>query len=97
VARRSPPGLSRASLSLLEQAQKIMESMGDAFVSTDHLLLALARTGDFGIDGEAIAGEIPRLRGGAKVTTADPEATYDALLKYGTDLTQAAREGKLDP
>jgi ATP-dependent Clp protease ATP-binding subunit ClpB len=91
------PGLSRASLAVLEQAHKIMESMGDAFVSTDHLLLALARTGEFGIDGEAIAGEIPRLRGGAKVTNADPEATYDALAKYSTDLTAAAREGKLDP
>jgi ATP-dependent Clp protease ATP-binding subunit ClpB len=91
------PGLSRASLSVLEQAQKAMESMGDSYISTDHLLLALARTGDFGIDGEAIAGEIPRLRGGAKVTTADPEATYEALVKYGTDLTAAAREGQLDP
>ena len=91
------PGLSRASLAVLEQAHKIMESMGDGFVSTDHLLLALARTGDFGIDGEAMAGEIPRLRGGAKVTSADPEATYDALAKYSTDLTAAAREGKLDP
>jgi len=91
------PGLSRPSLSVLEQAHQIMESMGDGFVSTDHLLLALARTGDFGIDGEALAGEIPVLRGGAKVTTADPEATYDALSKYSTDLTAAAREGKLDP
>ena len=44
------PGLSRASLAVLEQAHKIMESMGDGFVSTDHLLLALARTGDFGIE-----------------------------------------------
>src|SRR5664280_2476406 len=91
------PGLSRASLAVLEQAHKIMESMGDGFVSTDHLLLALARTGDFGIDGEAIAGEIPALRGGAKVTTADPEDTYDALAKYSADLTAAARDGKLDP
>jgi ATP-dependent Clp protease ATP-binding subunit ClpB len=91
------PGLSRASLAVLEQAHKIMESMGDGFVSTDHLLLALARTGDFGIDAEAIAGDIPRLRGGAKVTTADPEDTYDALAKYSADLTAAAREGKLDP
>jgi len=82
---------------VLDQATKIMESMGDTYVSTDHLLLALARTGDFGIDGEAVAGEIPTLRGGAKVTTADPEATFDALAKYGTDLTEAAREGKLDP
>ena len=93
----SAPGLSRASLAVLEQAQKIMESMGDSYVSTDHLLLALARTGDFGIDGEAVAGEIPTLRGGAKVTTKDPEATFDALAKYGTDLTAAARQGRLDP
>ncbi|MHB1475389.1 MAG: ATP-dependent chaperone ClpB [Dermatophilaceae bacterium] len=93
----SAPSLSRASGSVLEQAQQIMESMGDGFVSTDHLLLALARTGDFGIDGDAIAVEIPTLRGGAKVTTEDPEATYDALAKYGRDLTAAAREGKLDP
>ena len=93
----SPPALSRTGLAVIEQARQAMESMGDSYVSTDHLLLALARTGTFGLDADAIAGEIPRLRGGAKVTTADPEATYDALLKYGTDLTQAAREGKLDP
>jgi len=91
------PGLSRESLAVLEQAHKIMESMGDGFVSTDHLLLSLARTGDFGIDGEAIAGEIPTMRGGAKVTTADPEATFDALAKYSQDLTALAREGSLDP
>src|SRR5450759_1985055 len=93
----SPPGLSRASLAVLEQAQQAMTSMGDSYVSTDHLLLALAGTGDFGIDPEAIAGEIPTLRGGAKVTTEDPEATYDALAKYGQDLTEAARESRLDP
>ena len=93
----SAPGLSRAGLSVLDQAQQAMTSMGDSYVSTDHLLLALARTGDFGLDPEAIAGEIPTLRGGAKVTTEDPEATYDALAKYGLDLTEAARESRLDP
>jgi len=93
----SAPGLSRAGLAVLDQAQQIMTSMGDSYVSTDHVLLALARTGDFGLDPEAIAGEIPRLRGGAKVTTEDPEATYDALAKYGLDLTEAARESRLDP
>jgi len=91
------PSLSRASLAVLEQAQQSMQSMGDTFVSTDHLLLALARTGAFGLDADAIAAEIPKMRGGAKVTSADPEATYDALGKYGTDLTEQAREGKLDP
>ncbi|NMM22380.1 MAG: ATP-dependent chaperone ClpB [Phycicoccus sp.] len=93
----SAPGLSRAGLAVLDQAQQVMTSMGDSFVSTDHLLLALARTGDFGLDPEAIAGEIPTLRGGGKVTTEDPEATYDALAKYGLDLTEAARESRLDP
>jgi len=93
----SAPGLSRAGLAVLDQAQQVMTSMGDSYVSTDHLLLALARTGDFGLDPEAIAGEIPALRGGAKVTTEDPEATYDALAKYGLDLTEAARESRLDP
>ncbi|MGZ4699405.1 MAG: ATP-dependent chaperone ClpB [Oryzihumus sp.] len=91
------PSLSRAGLAVLESARKQMESMGDSFVSTDHLLLAIAQTGEFGLDGAAIAAEIPKLRGGARITTPDPEATYDALAKYGTDLTAAAREGKLDP
>ncbi|MGZ4783539.1 MAG: ATP-dependent chaperone ClpB [Oryzihumus sp.] len=91
------PSLSRAGLAVLENARKQMESMGDSFVSTDHLLLTIAQTGEFGLDGAAIAAEIPKLRGGARITTPDPEATYDALAKYGTDLTAAAREGKLDP
>ena len=93
----SAPGLSRAGLAVLDQAQQVMTSMGDSYVSTDHLLLALARTGDFALDPEAIADVIPTLRGGAKVTTEDPEATYDALAKYGLDLTEAARESRLDP
>ncbi|HET8599986.1 MAG TPA: Clp protease N-terminal domain-containing protein, partial [Segeticoccus sp.] len=91
------PNLSRQSLAVLEQARQFMQSMGDTFVSTDHLLEALARTGSFGLAADAIAAEIPKIRGGATVNTADPEATYDALEKYGTDLTKAAREGKLDP
>ena len=77
----SPPALSRNALAVIEQARQAMESMGDAYVSTDHLLLALARTSAFGLDADAIAGEIPRLRGGAKVNTPDPEATYDPQLK----------------
>ncbi|MDQ3384000.1 MAG: AAA family ATPase, partial [Actinomycetota bacterium] len=77
--------------------QQGMASMGDTFVSTDHLLLALARTGAFGLDAEALAERIPAMRGGVRVDSADAEATYDALDKYGTDLTEAAREGRLDP
>ncbi len=93
----TPPQLSRASLSVLETAQKSMAGMGDSFVSTDHLLLAIARTGSFGLDAKAIEEAIPGLRGGRKVTTPEPEATYDALDKYSVDLTAAARDGKLDP
>jgi ATP-dependent Clp protease ATP-binding subunit ClpB len=91
------PQPSRQLLSVLTQAQQSMREMGDSFISTDHLLLAVARTGRFGLDADALAERIPALRGGAKVETADPEATYDALGKYGTDLTEAAREGRLDP
>ncbi|MGV1009562.1 MAG: ATP-dependent Clp protease ATP-binding subunit [Dermatophilaceae bacterium] len=91
------PGLSRGAMAVLENARSIMASMGDSFVSTDHLLLALARTGAFGLDASAIEALIPQLRGGRTVDTENPEGTFDALGKYGTDLTALAREGKLDP
>lgn len=96
-ATTGQPSLSRALANVLEQARQIMASMGDTFVSTDHLLVALARTGDFGLDAAALEAAVPATRGGAKVTSAEPEGTYDALEKYGTDLTAVAREGKLDP
>ncbi|WP_431473459.1 ATP-dependent Clp protease ATP-binding subunit [Ornithinimicrobium sp. W1665] len=92
------PGLSRAMHGVVKEAQEVMGRMGDDFVSTDHLLLALARSGQFAVlDEAAIEERIPTLRGGKKVDSADPEATFDALGKYGTDLTAMAREGKLDP
>jgi ATP-dependent Clp protease ATP-binding subunit ClpB len=91
------PQLSRGSLAVLESARSLMAAMGDTFVSTDHLLLALARTGDFGLDAAAIEAAIPQLRGGRRVDSEHPEATFQALEKYGTDLTAAAREGRLDP
>ncbi len=93
----SAPGLSRNGLAALESARSLMAAMGDTFVSTDHLLLALARTGAFGLDAAAIEAAIPQLRGGRKVTSEQPEGTFDALTKYGTDLTDLAREGRLDP
>ena len=91
------PQLSRQLHGILTAAQQSMQTMGDSFVSTDHLLLALAESDRFGLDAGAIQERIPALRGGAKVDSQDPEATYDALEKYGTDLTAIAREGKLDP
>ncbi len=93
----SAPGLSRTTTAALESARSLMAAMGDTFVSTDHLLLALARTGVFGLDAGAIEAAIPQLRGGRKVDSEHPEATFDALAKYGTDLTDLARDGKLDP
>ncbi|MCK0112998.1 ATP-dependent chaperone ClpB [Ornithinimicrobium sp. F0845] len=91
------PQASRQLHGILTAAQQEMQAMGDTFVSTDHLLLALAGESRFGLDAAALRERIPALRGGAKVDSQDPEATYDALEKYGTDLTGLARDGKLDP
>ena len=91
------PSMTRELLNVLERARQEMTAMGDTFTSTDHLLLALARTGGYGLNADALAAAIPQTRGGAKVTTQDPEGAFDALEKYGTDLTAVARDGKLDP
>ncbi|MBO1753899.1 ATP-dependent chaperone ClpB [Allobranchiibius sp. CTAmp26] len=91
------PSMSRAFVNVLEQGRAAMTAMADTFTSTDHLLLALAHTGDFGLDADAIQAAVPATRRGAKVTSAQPEGMFDALEKYGTDLTAVAREGKLDP
>ena len=91
------PQLSPTAGRVIQQAQQYMTAMGDSYVSTDHLLLALARTGQFGLDADAVEAAIPELRGGRPVTSDNPEGTFEALSKYGTDLTARAREGKLDP
>jgi ATP-dependent Clp protease ATP-binding subunit ClpB len=95
------PGLGQQALAVLQHATTLMQAMGDSFLSTDVLLLALIEKGQVrgleGLDAKAVEAEIPRLRGGHKVTSENPEATAEALAKYGTDLTQAARDGRLDP
>ncbi|RNI25308.1 ATP-dependent chaperone ClpB [Flexivirga caeni] len=91
------PAMSRTFANVLEQARQTMESMGDSYVSTDHLLVALAQTGAFGLNADALVAAIPQTRGGRKVSSPEPEGSFDALEKYGTDLTAVAREGKLDP
>ena len=94
----SQPGMSRELLNVMEQGRQIMQAMGDSFTSTDHLLLALAKTGRFTtLNADGIEGAIPSTRGGRKVTSQNPEGTFEALEKFGTDLTAVAREGKLDP
>ncbi|HET8983737.1 MAG TPA: Clp protease N-terminal domain-containing protein, partial [Pedococcus sp.] len=91
------PGLGQHALAVLQHANTLMQAMGDAFLSTDVLLLALVEKAVVTADAKAIEAEIPRLRGGHKVTSENPEASAEALEKYGSDLTQAARDGKLDP
>ena len=99
------PQLSRESLAAVTTAQKLAQEMADEYVSTEHLLVGLA-TGDsdvarllsgHGAGAEALREAFATVRGNARVTTEDPEGTYQALEKYSTDLTAAAREGKLDP
>jgi ATP-dependent Clp protease ATP-binding subunit ClpB len=95
-----PPGLGQSALQVLQHAQTLMQAMGDTYLSTDVLLLALLErhaVKDVGVDAKAVQAQIPVLRGGHTVTTEHPEATGEALAKYGTDLTQAARDGRLDP
>ncbi len=98
------PDASRATSAVLAKANEEAGALGDEYVSTEHLLLGLAGDGqiggmlaELGATRESIADALPQVRGNARVTTPDPEGTYNALEKYGTDLTEAAREGKIDP
>ncbi len=101
----SSPQLSRGTLSALEAAKEEADALGDQYVSTEHLLMGLARdTGALGavltgagVTRDGLLDALPQIRGSAKVTSPDPEATYDALGKYAVDLTEAAAEGRLDP
>ncbi len=96
------PGLARA----FTQAEKLAEKAGDSFVTVERLLLAIAMdksTGagkalaDAGVNPQTLNAAIEQLRKGRTADSANAEAGYDALKKYARDLTQAAREGKLDP
>ena len=106
----SRPDPSRQLLAVLSKAQEQARKLNDEYVSTEHLLVAIAAAGDAGPDGAATllrrAGGTPdkllaafdTVRGGARrVTTQDPEGSYQALRKYSVDLTEAARKGGLDP
>ncbi len=90
---------------VLDQAEDEAKQLTDEYVSTEHLLLALANqsgpTGkalaDLGVTRPAILEVLKDVRGSQRVTSQDPEQTYEALEKYAKDLTKLAREGKLDP
>ncbi|MFZ1362434.1 MAG: ATP-dependent chaperone ClpB [Candidatus Nanopelagicales bacterium] len=90
----------------LRYAEKTATERGDSYVSTEHMLLGLAAEGgsatqkalaDLGLSPEQILGALEKVRGGSRVTSADPEGSFQALEKYGVDLTALAREGKVDP
>ena len=98
------PNLSADTHQLLLKAKEEAETMKDAFVSAEHVLLALAETPSLRAAFEQqafgrrnILGALQAVRGAQRVTSANPEATYEALEKYGMDLTARARTGKMDP
>ncbi len=100
------PGLDNDAVRVLDQAEQIAAKSGDAYVTVERMLvaLALATTTDAGkalkaanLDPAALEAAITELRGGRKADSAGAENAYEAMQKYARDLTQAAREGKLDP
>jgi ATP-dependent Clp protease ATP-binding subunit ClpB len=99
----SQAGLSRAAGETLAAAERHAAQMKDDYVSTEHLLLALAagplaeRLRGYGLTPETILQALTTIRGSQRVTSPHPEDTFQALEKYGRDLTQMARRGKLDP
>jgi ATP-dependent Clp protease ATP-binding subunit ClpB len=99
------PGLHRELAGVLSDAEERAKALGDEYVSTEHLLLALAASdgpagtvlGAKGVAGDALLGALREVRGNQRVTSQTPEGTYEALEKYARDLTAMARDGKLDP
>ncbi|RME81246.1 MAG: AAA family ATPase, partial [Caldilineae bacterium] len=100
-------GMSRDTATLLEEAQAIADSMKDDYTSTEHILMAMAAPkaphnirellARAGVDYNAIIQALASIRGSQRVTSPNPEDQYEALAKYGRDLTDEARKGKLDP
>jgi len=100
------PTLSREFVNALGAAEQIARPLGDEYTSTEHVLAGLARVGgavartlkETGATEESLVAAFPTVRGGdRRITTPDPEQSFQALEKYGVDLTERAREGKVDP
>jgi ATP-dependent Clp protease ATP-binding subunit ClpB len=96
-------GLSQTAADVLNAAERYAKGMQDDYVSTEHILLGLTdsvegkRLSSYGLTKDAILNTLKAVRGSQRVTTPEPESTYQALEKYGRDLTDMARQGKLDP
>jgi ATP-dependent Clp protease ATP-binding subunit ClpB len=98
--RGGQPFLSRDSQSTLERAEAEAERLQDEYVSSDHLLLALSDlpvAREHGVRHDAVLNALRQVRGSHRVTSPDAESRYQALERYGRDLTALARQGKLDP
>jgi ATP-dependent Clp protease ATP-binding subunit ClpB len=101
----STPQFDGPAVKSLTQAQKLATELGDEYVSTEHLLVGLATDGGqvadllkrHGATPDALREAFAKVRGSARITSADPESTFKALEKYGVDLTERARAGELDP
>jgi ATP-dependent Clp protease ATP-binding subunit ClpB len=103
---QATPGLDNDAVRVLDQAEQVAKKAGDSFVTVERLLLALALStttaagkalAKAGVGAEALNTAITNLRGGRSADSASAEDRYDALKKFARDLTEAAREGKLDP
>jgi len=100
VSGGGSPYLSEALSKHLAQAEREAERLKDEYISTEHLLLALTDLKilkDAGATHESLLSSLRQVRGSQRVTDPNPESKYQALEKYGRDLTKLAKEGKLDP
>jgi ATP-dependent Clp protease ATP-binding subunit ClpB len=104
-ATASPPQISPDTYKLLEAADEERRDLGDDYLSTEHLLLAMTKVpggvGDLlrglGVTTEAVLDALKKVRGSHRVTSENPEEQYQALERFGRDLTEDARQGQLDP
>ncbi|HAB57588.1 MAG: type VI secretion system ATPase TssH [Acidimicrobiaceae bacterium] len=95
----SEPQLSRALRNVFDKADQVREDLTDEYLSTEHLLLALHGQckGLGGVDHETLLNALRKVRGSHRITSQNPENQYQALERFGLDLTERARKGELDP
>ncbi len=105
VSGGSQAGMSQGLMHVLDASQKLASKMGDSFATTEHLLIALAGDkgdagrilNDAGVTAKRVQDAYEQLRGDSRVTDAESKPQFEALKQYGRNLTDLAREGKLDP